>query len=242
MPYRQTASISGLIWWNITVRASQTVVTRRQNKAFEVERGRFTRRYHRGFGASSRPSNSVQVDVVRHRVRLVVSDSEFDSVALPNSNHRSRNLPVKRHVRVRHARFDFGDELFRRHVFANRFRLGSADGVGDIGRVCSDTIHVRFFCGVHRWGSWRCTLVLCGRSVTTRECGGSTDAQCLKHTAACGCWNSGVCHIQSLLYLQVRPQARYNHNQVPTNWRLRRLTPNMFSEIISETVLNRCES
>ena len=33
MPYRQTASISGLIWRNITVRASETVVTRRQNKA-----------------------------------------------------------------------------------------------------------------------------------------------------------------------------------------------------------------
>ena len=37
MPYRQTASISGLIWRNITVRASETVVTRRQNKAFYVE-------------------------------------------------------------------------------------------------------------------------------------------------------------------------------------------------------------
>ena len=34
MPYRQTASISGLIWRNITVRASKTVVTRRQNKAW----------------------------------------------------------------------------------------------------------------------------------------------------------------------------------------------------------------
>ena len=33
MPYRQTASISGLIWRTITVRASKTVVTRRQNKA-----------------------------------------------------------------------------------------------------------------------------------------------------------------------------------------------------------------
>ena len=36
MPYRQTASISGLIWRNITVRASETVVTRRQNKARNV--------------------------------------------------------------------------------------------------------------------------------------------------------------------------------------------------------------
>ena len=36
MPYRQTASISGLIWRNITVRASETVVTRRQNKAFHT--------------------------------------------------------------------------------------------------------------------------------------------------------------------------------------------------------------
>ncbi|WP_204366017.1 hypothetical protein, partial [Halorubrum distributum] len=33
----QTASISGLIWRNITVRASQTVVTRRQNKATTLD-------------------------------------------------------------------------------------------------------------------------------------------------------------------------------------------------------------
>ena len=36
MPYRQTASISGLIWRNITVRAFETVVTRRQNKAIHL--------------------------------------------------------------------------------------------------------------------------------------------------------------------------------------------------------------
>jgi len=37
MPYRQTASISGLIWRKITVRAFETVVTRRQNKALYLQ-------------------------------------------------------------------------------------------------------------------------------------------------------------------------------------------------------------
>jgi hypothetical protein len=37
MSYRQTVSISGLIWRNITVRTSEDTLSRRQNKARTVE-------------------------------------------------------------------------------------------------------------------------------------------------------------------------------------------------------------
>jgi len=93
----------------------------------------------------------VQVDVVRHRVALVVRHGEVHRVADANADHRPRNLLVEGHVRVRDPRLDLGDDLLGRHLDVVGGGFVPVDGRRHVGRVRGDAVDVGIFGWVHGW-------------------------------------------------------------------------------------------